>query len=123
MEPQRKERFWLKHITLDELPQLGWGDMANYFCERDKKYGITESKPPAIVNLQMDEVAAASALITFGELFQSLDIVFGEWNILQGTSRLRSGHIRLGSGKRHTNKCIMSRLCEKKPHSSLSKKT
>jgi hypothetical protein len=46
----RMERFWQKQMRLDELTQPGWGDAANYFCERDMKYGTAELKVPAIVN-------------------------------------------------------------------------
>jgi len=36
-------------MKLDELPQPGWGNAADYFCERDLKYGMNELKVPAVV--------------------------------------------------------------------------
>jgi len=36
---RRMERFRPKQMRLDQLTKLGWGDTANYFRERDMKYG------------------------------------------------------------------------------------
>jgi len=33
----RLERFWPKQMKLDGLTQPGWGDVADYLCEKDKK--------------------------------------------------------------------------------------
>jgi hypothetical protein len=41
------ESFQQKRMTLDELTQSGWGDAANYFHERDMRYGTTELNVPA----------------------------------------------------------------------------
>jgi hypothetical protein len=38
---QRMARFRQKQINLDELTQPGWENAADYFRERDKKYGTT----------------------------------------------------------------------------------
>jgi len=46
---KRMERFRQKQMKLDELTQLGWEDAADYFCERDKKYGTFELRVPAVV--------------------------------------------------------------------------
>jgi len=46
---KRMERFRQKQMKLDELTQLGWEDAADYFCERDKKYGTFELGVPAVV--------------------------------------------------------------------------
>jgi len=35
-------RFWQKEIKLGKLMQPGWGELADCFRERDKKYGVTE---------------------------------------------------------------------------------
>ena len=37
----RMESFRQKQIRLDQLTQPGWGDTADYFRERDMKYGTT----------------------------------------------------------------------------------
>jgi hypothetical protein len=49
MVPQHMERFQQNQMKLDELTQPGWEDAADYFCERDKKYGTTELRVPAVV--------------------------------------------------------------------------
>ena len=49
MVQHRMERFRQEQMKLDELPQPGWGNAADYFCERDLKYGMNELKVPAVV--------------------------------------------------------------------------
>jgi len=46
----RMERLRQKQMKLDELTQPGWGDAADYFCERDKKYCTGGLRVPAVVN-------------------------------------------------------------------------
>jgi hypothetical protein len=41
MVQHHKESFRQKQLRLDELTQPGWGDTADYFRERDMKYGTT----------------------------------------------------------------------------------
>jgi len=96
---RRMERFWQKQIKLDELTQPGWGDAADYFCDRDKKYGTFELTVPAIIKSQTDHVAAAPSPTTVGELLVTLDIVPGISPMPQCTSRPGSSHTRVGSGK------------------------
>jgi len=48
------ERCWQKQMKFEELTQLGWGDAADYFRERDIKYGMTEWKVSAVVKSQTD---------------------------------------------------------------------
>jgi len=93
---QRKESFRQKQIKLDELTQPGWEDAADYFHERDKKYGRAEFRVPVVVQLQTDGDASAPPPTTFGELMERLDIVPGISQMPQGTSRPGSSHIRLG---------------------------
>jgi len=73
----RVERFWQKQIKLDKLTQPGWGDAANYFRERHKKYGTTEFQVPAVVQSPREEDATCSAPMTFGEPMKTLDSVPG----------------------------------------------
>jgi hypothetical protein len=96
---QRMERFRQKQMKLDELTQTGWEDAADYFCERDKKYGTTELKVPAVVQPQTMDDAPAPPPATFGKLMESLDIVPGISQRPQGTSPPGSSHIWLGSVK------------------------
>jgi len=104
---QWMEKFWQKQMMLDQLTQLGWEDAANYFCERDTKYGTSELSVPAVVQLQTNEDAPAPPLTTFGELMKSLHIVPG---ISQWTSRPGCSHNRLGSVKPQSKTSIPS--CE-----------
>jgi len=53
---QRMERFPQKQMKLHELTEPGWEDAADYFRERDMKYGTTELRVPGVVQPQtMDD--------------------------------------------------------------------
>ena len=84
------------------------GDAADYFREREKKYGTSELKVPAVIKSQTDHVAAAPSPTTFGELIETLDIVPGISTIPQCTSRPGSSHLRVGAGKPKSPECISS---------------
>jgi len=105
---QRMERFRQKQMKLDELTQPGWEDAADNFPERDKKYGTTELRVPAVVQPQTMDDALAPLPATFGELMESLDIVPGISQRPQGTSRPGSSHIRLGLVKPQSQSGIPS---------------
>jgi len=75
MVQQLMERLWQKQMKLDELTQLGWEDTADYFRETDKKYGTSELRVAAVIQLQTDDDTAAPALTTFGKLMECVDIV------------------------------------------------
>jgi len=49
------EKFRQKQIKLDQLTQLGWEDTADYFYERDEKYGTSALWVAAVVQQQMDD--------------------------------------------------------------------
>jgi len=93
------ERFLQKQMKLDKLMQPGWGDAADYFCESDKKYGMTKWKIPAVVQPQTADDAASSAPMTHGEPMETRDSVPGKLQMPQVTSQPGSSHIRLGSQK------------------------
>ena len=116
---QRMERFRQKQMKLDELTQPGWEDAADYFRERDKKYGTTELRVPAVVQPQTMDDAPAPPPATFGELMESLDIVPGISQRPQGTSRPGSSHIRLGSVKPQSQLGIPSGEPAAEPDSSM----
>ena len=103
---QRIESFRQKQMKLDELTQPGWEDAADYFRERDKKYGTAEFRVPVVVQPQTDDDASAPPATTFGELMERLDIVPGILQMPQGTSRPASSHIRLRSVKPQSNTTI-----------------
>jgi len=75
------------------------GDVGNYYRERDKKYGTSELRVPAVIKPETDQDFAAPALTTFGEVLEYLDIVPRRSQMPQGTSQPGSSHMRLGSGK------------------------
>jgi len=102
------ERFWQKQMKLDKLTQPGWGDAAGYSRERDKKYGTTELKVPAVIKSQTDHVAAAPPPTSFGERIETLDIVPGISRMPQDSSWMESSHMRLGSRKPQPPECISS---------------
>jgi len=93
---QCMERFRQKQMKLDELTHTGWEDAADYFGERNLKYGTLNLRVPAIVQLQTDDDAAAPSSKIFRELMESLMSVPGISQMLQGTSRPGSSHIRRG---------------------------
>jgi len=91
------ESFRQKQMRLDQLRQPGWGDAADYFCERDMKYGTTELKVPAVGMPQTDSTAATPSPTTFEELMQALVILPRQSQLLQVTSRQGCSQMKLGS--------------------------
>ena len=115
---QRMESFRQKQMKLDKLTQLGWEDAADFFRERDKKYGTSEVRALAFVQPQTNDDALAPPPTTFGELMESLEIVPGISQRPQGTSRPGSSHIRLGSVKLQSKSIILSGEPAAEPDSS-----
>ena len=74
----RMQSFWQKQMKLDKLTQPGWGDAANYFLERDMKYGTAELKVPAVVTPQLNTTAASASPTTAGENMHTLHIIRGQ---------------------------------------------
>jgi len=105
---QRMESFRQKQIKLDELTRPGWGHAADYFRERDERYGTAELRVPVVIQPQTDDDASAPPTTTFGELMERLDIVPGISQMPQGTSQPGSSHFRLGSVKPQSNTTISS---------------
>jgi len=93
---QRMDMFWQLQKKLDKLTQPRLDDTADFFRERGKKYGTSDLRVLAVVQLQTDADAVAPVLKTLGELMEFLDIVPGISQMLQGTSRPGSIHISLG---------------------------
>jgi len=116
---RRTERWWQRQMKLDQLTRPGWGDAPDYFRERDKEYGTSELKVPAIIKFQTDHVEAAPSATTFGELLETLDIVWGILPMLQCTSRPGNSHMWVGSGKPKSPECISSILPGAESDSSL----
>jgi len=59
-----REGFQPKRMRLDELTQPGWDHAANYFHERDMRYGTSELKVPAVVKPQTVTIAATPSPTT-----------------------------------------------------------
>jgi len=104
----RMENFWQKQMRLDELTQPGWWAVANYFRERDMKYGMAESMFPAVVTPQIDTSTATPAPTTVGKRMQMLDMVPGQSQMPHGTSGPGYSQMRLGSEKPQSHTDIAS---------------
>jgi hypothetical protein len=104
--PHRMESFRQTQMRLDELTQPGWGEAANYFRERDMRYGTAELKVPAVVKPQIDSTTATPSSITVREHMQTPEIVPGQSEMPAVTSRPGSSQMRLGSEKPQSNKFI-----------------
>jgi len=105
---QSMQSFREKQMKLHKLTQPRWVDAANYFRQRDKKYGASELRVPAIVQPQTEDDAAAPAPTTFGELMECLEIVPGIWQMPQWASQPASSHIRLHLVNAQSNSSIPS---------------
>jgi len=103
----RLESFRQQQMKLEELTQTGWGDAANYFRERDMKYGTTDLRVPAVVEPQIDMTAATPSPTTFGEGMQTLDIIRGQLPMTAVTSRPESSEMRLDLEKQQSHKFIL----------------
>ena len=99
MVKHHMENFRQMRMRLDKLIQPEWGDMADYFHDRDMKYGMTELQVPAVRQPQTDTTAATPSLTTFGGSMQALDNVPGQSQMLQVTFRQGSSQMRLGLEK------------------------
>jgi hypothetical protein len=106
MVQHRMDSFQQKQLRLDELTQPGLGDAANYFHERDMKYGTAKLKVPAVVKPQKDMTAATTYPTTVGEHMQTLDIFQGQMEMPAVISRPESSQRRLGLEKPQSNKFI-----------------
>ena len=115
----RMETVRQQQIKLDESTQSGWEDLGDYFCERDKNYGTTELKVPAVVEWQREEDATCFASMTFGEPMETIVSVPRKWQKLQVTSRPGSSQLWLGLRKHQTHKGIPFFLPSPAPDSSM----
>jgi len=115
---QRMERFWQKQMKLDESTQPGCENAADYFRERHMKYGTFQLRVLPVVQPQTNDDAPAPPPTPFGELMESVDIVPGISQRLQGTSRPGCSHIRLGSVKPQSEWSIPSGEPAAEPDSS-----
>jgi len=115
------ERFRQEQMKLDPLSRPGWRDTANHFRVRNKKYGPTQLKVPAVVQSQMANAGTSSALTTFGERMETIDSVPRKVLMQQVTSQPGSSHMWLGVRKPQTHKGSPSLPPDAAPDSSLIK--
>jgi hypothetical protein len=93
------DNFQPKQMRLDKLMQSVSGDMADYFHEREMKYGMTELKVPAVGKPQTDTTTATPSQTTFGDLMQTPDLVLRQSQMPKVTSRQGTCQMRLGLEK------------------------
>jgi hypothetical protein len=74
---QSMESFRQKLMKLHKLTQQGWGDVAEYFHGKDKRYGVADLEILVLNKLQMDIVSATPIVTTFGEVIATLGIISG----------------------------------------------
>ena len=103
----RMESFWQKQMRLDELTQPGWGDTANYFGDRDRKYWTAKLKVPVVVKPQIDMTAGTPSSRPFGEHMQTPDIFHRQLQMPAVTSRPETNQIWLGLEKPQSHKFIL----------------
>jgi len=114
----RMESFRKKQIWLHERTQPGWRDLADDFRDRHLKYGTTELEVPAVMKPETDTTAATPSPTPFGELMLVLDIVPGQSQMLQVTSRQGNSHMMLGSENPQADIHIESLMPDAVPDSS-----
>jgi len=110
------ESFRPNQIRLHILMQPGWGEAADYFCERYTKYGTTELIVPAVVEPQTDTTPVTPSPTTFAELLQGYDIVLGQSQMPRVTSPHGSSQMRLGSEIRQADNIIVSLMPDAVPN-------
>jgi hypothetical protein len=101
------ESFQQKDIRLDEPTQPGWRDAAEYLCERDMKYGMTELNVPAVGKPNPELTAAIPSPTTLREFMQAVDNVAGQSHMPQVTSRQGRCQMRLGLEKPQADNLIV----------------
>jgi len=104
----RMECLRQTQMKLEEFTPPGWGDAANYFGERNDKYGMIELEVPVAVLPQTEHNATCSGPTTFGEPMEILDSVPGKLWVLPVTSHPGSSQMRRGSRKPRTREAILS---------------
>ena len=102
------ESFLQKQMKLDKLMHPGCGEEADLFRERDQKYGMTQLKVLAVVQSPMDDHAASSAPMKYGEPMETLDSVPAKSQMLQVTSQPGGSHIRVCAQKPLTHEPLQS---------------
>jgi len=100
------------------MTYLGWGNTADYFGEREIKYGTTQLMIPVVVKLQRDITAATPSPISFGKLMQARDMVPGRLQMPPLTLRSRSCQMRQCSERPQADTNILSLASNAVPDSS-----
>jgi hypothetical protein len=82
----RIDSFRQKQMMLGELTKPGWGNVADYFCERDMTSGLTELKVRAVVQPETTRYVATPSPTAFGEHMYAVNIVPRQSQMPQVTS-------------------------------------
>jgi len=82
--------FLQQQMNVDKLTKPGCGDMAHHFSQRDMKYGTAKLIVPAVIKPQTGTTVATPPPTRFGELMQTLDMVYEQSHMPPGTSPPRS---------------------------------
>jgi len=93
---------------VDDLTRPGQGNAADYICDKDMKYGMTELKNLAVVKPQTDTTGATPSPASFGELLQAPANIPWQSRMPQVTSWPASSQMRLGSEKPPAEKHMVS---------------
>jgi hypothetical protein len=112
------ESLGQEQMRHDELTQPGWGNTSDYFREWDLKYGTTELNVPVVGKPQTVCTAATPSPTIFAQLMHALDMVPGQSQMLQVTSRQGSSEMRLISEKLQANNYIEPLMPIAVPNSS-----
>jgi len=86
-------------MNLHESTHPGWGDEADYFCQRDQEDGRTELKVPEVVQSQREKNATWSASTPVAEPMETHDTLHRKSQMPQVTSQPGSSQMRLGLQK------------------------
>jgi len=103
-------------MKLHEMLQWGWGYAADNLREGGKKYGTAQLNIEAVIQSQNDEVTVVPAMTSFVAVIETLDIDPRISQMPQGSSQPGSSHMRLGSTKSQSHKCIAFSLSDTGPN-------
>jgi len=115
----RIEKFRQTQMRLDEFMQLGLGETANFFRERDMKNGAAESKVPVVVKHQIYTTASTTTPTIFRQHMHTLDVVRAQCQMLAVISPAASSPMRVGSEKPELHKFLPVLSHEGEPDSTL----
>jgi len=112
MVQHRLKGIWTYQRNVDGLTHPRSRDAADSFCERDMMYGMIQLRVTGVVQTWPAEDASPSGPTKVGEPMEPPESVPGILQIPRLTSQPGCSHMRGGSRKPHTCKCIPSLLLD-----------